>query len=514
MASLIIHGDLSIPGKPLERPLYVRPILNASTNFNGSFSEHIPANVIGVDLVHSAVKRICEGEARGAAVAPTVRIINFSVGDRFRPFDNSISPLARLVDWLSFKYNLLFVISAGNHPSDLELEVGRDDFSSLEKKDLQVAVVKAIAKSMRHRRLLSPAESLNGLTIGAIHGDKSTVVNLGYRFDAFVSEGMPSPLNAIGLGFRRAIKPEIFVPGGRQLFKEKLGSSHKNTIIEIDTSISEPGILVAAPGRIKGELTGRLFTRGTSNATALVTREAAIFLDFIEELRKLPDGQFLSDEYTPALLKAMLVHGAFWSQAADDISKILKTPENSRRIREHLARFIGYGSPNYARVRGATDQRATLIGCGTISSTELKRFILPLPEDLGGKNAWRRLILTLAWLTPVNSSHRLYRGASLSFNPPGKSIQAIRKDVDWRAVQRGTVQHEVLSGDKAIAFKRGETLEVEIACSADAGELSEPIKFALLATLEVDESEKIKIWEGVNEILLEIRERIALRRRI
>jgi hypothetical protein len=155
-----------------------------------------------------------------------------------------------------------------------------------------------------------------------------------------------------------------------------------------------------------------------------------------------------------------------------------------------------------------------LIGCGIISNTELKRFILPLPEDLGGKKAWRRLILTLAWLTPVNSSHRLYRGAYLSFNPPGKSIQATRKDVDWRAVQRGTVQHEVLIGDKAVAFRRGESLELEIACSADAGELIAPIRFALLATLEVDETEKIKVWEGVNEILLEIRERIALRRRV
>ena len=46
------------------------------------------------------------------ASAPHVKIINFSIGDNIRMFSHSMSPMAKLLDWLSFQYDVLFVISA------------------------------------------------------------------------------------------------------------------------------------------------------------------------------------------------------------------------------------------------------------------------------------------------------------------------------------------------------------------------------------------------------------------
>jgi hypothetical protein len=51
--------------------------------------------------------------------APNVIVINASLGDRNKPFTGRMSGWARVVDYLSYAYGLLFVISAGNHLDDL-----------------------------------------------------------------------------------------------------------------------------------------------------------------------------------------------------------------------------------------------------------------------------------------------------------------------------------------------------------------------------------------------------------
>ena len=111
MASLIIHGDLSNPGPAIDTPLYVRPI----TLPYGEKDELLPEDMLAVDLVHRAVKRLFDGEGGSPPAAPSVKIINLSIGDPIRTFHGSMSPMARLLDWLSFEYNVLFIISAGNN---------------------------------------------------------------------------------------------------------------------------------------------------------------------------------------------------------------------------------------------------------------------------------------------------------------------------------------------------------------------------------------------------------------
>jgi hypothetical protein len=89
MASLILHGELDAASAPPTRRLYVRPVLrpDPSDAYHPRRREHTPDDVLLIDLIHRAVKRICEGDANSAAVAPTVRVINLSIGDDARAFD-------------------------------------------------------------------------------------------------------------------------------------------------------------------------------------------------------------------------------------------------------------------------------------------------------------------------------------------------------------------------------------------------------------------------------------------
>ena len=88
MASLILHGDLNAEDDPLPRPLYVRPILSSS---NGE-SEHSDADRLLIDVIHTAVTRM-KGDGGLAGIAPSVFLVNLSLGDVKRPFSGLVSTL-------------------------------------------------------------------------------------------------------------------------------------------------------------------------------------------------------------------------------------------------------------------------------------------------------------------------------------------------------------------------------------------------------------------------------------
>ena len=146
MSSLICLGDISEGGPPVDRKLYVRPIMKPYTDFLGKPIETIPPDILPVDLIHRAVRRLYEHEDGEPPAAETVRVINLSICDVSRPFTFGMSPLARLLDWLSFKYGVLFVVSAGNYAQDIELNVPRSDFNSLGGDQIESAVIEAVAR--------------------------------------------------------------------------------------------------------------------------------------------------------------------------------------------------------------------------------------------------------------------------------------------------------------------------------------------------------------------------------
>ena len=100
----------------------------------------------------------------------------------------------------------------------------------------------------------------------------------------------------------------------------------------------------------------------------------------------------------------------------------------------------------------------------------------------------------------MNCKSQNYRIAHLWFNPKN-DLAMDRICADHRAVQRGTVQHEVLESAKAVDFQDGETIAIKVNCRADAGDIPEPIRYGLAVTLEVAEECDIAIYQEVKDRL-------------
>jgi hypothetical protein len=125
-----------------------------------------------IDTIHRAVLRIKGTEAEDGA-APAVFLINLSMGDVRRPFSGVMSPLARLLDYMADKYGLLFLVSGGNVIGSLEI-ADYPNWTAFERaspEERERAVIKSLNNAKHERTILSPAEELNVLTIGARHHD-------------------------------------------------------------------------------------------------------------------------------------------------------------------------------------------------------------------------------------------------------------------------------------------------------------------------------------------------------
>jgi len=503
MASLILHGDLSAhENQPLNRKLYCVPVMQPDQN-SPTQDEHMPNDVFFEDRIHIAVRRMFEGTDAVPPQAATVKIINLSIGDRERPFIHTPSPWARLLDWLSWKYRVLFLVSAGNFSDKIDVGLNHAAFSALSDGEKVQATLKAIAKTLSSRRLLSPAESLNSVTVGALHSDAAgEYLQHLPRIDLMPQEAIFSPAMRLGHGFRRSIKPEVLFPGGRQLYQ----TPHMNGVSEysIDKSLVSPGISVAWDSPTPGNLKNTVFTRGTSNATALATRGASRIYDMLVSLRE-QEGEDLPEPLMAVLIKALLVHGARQDELIKShLSNALKDAENSRHFKEVVSRYLGYGAVDIQRVLMCTDQRATVLGCSEIRENEVHEYTFPLPPALSAKKLWRRLVITLAWFSPINPDHRDLREAKLELQPGGAKwdeipLRLTRQDGDHNQVLRGTIQHEVLEGSNIIAaYQDDEVLRIRVVCKKDATvRLDEVIPYGLAVTLEVKEDVQIQVYEQI-----------------
>lgn len=498
MASLILHNELDAEDVPLQRPLYVRPLMKSRSGWDGRFVEQIPEDELVVDLVHKAFVRIF-GSSTVTGVAPTVKVINLSIGDENQQFTQFMSAWARLIDWLAWNYKVLILVSAGNQNGNISLDIPKGTIASLPEGERQSAVLHAVNNMAHSRRLLSPAESVNALTVGASHSDFSTIVGASTDRYCLYSDSMPSPYNSLGLGHRRAIKPDVLMAGGRIHYREPIVQPGENTILEVISSPTRPpGQKAATPGR-SGDITAVRFFRGTSNATALTSRTAAQLYETLELLRNEPGGEVLQEKYTAVLLKALIVHGVQGHESYQVLHRAFESIVGRYKIKEHISRYLGYGEVNPSRVFNSTDQRATLLGCDELSNGEAHLYRVHLPSCFNQK-LWRRLTVTLAWLSPVEPRNRRYRCAALSFQPDNaKTIGVSRREsADHHACRRGTVQHEVFEGNNATPFITGDTLNIRVSCRIDGKTYAEErIPYAIAVSLEIAENQEIAIFEEI-----------------
>lgn len=485
MASLILNGDLN-KKEYMEHSIYLRPILKPREVGPDTFVEEVPEDCLIVDKIHASVIRMFEAKNGLEPVAPSIRVINLSLGDPARQLATLMSPLARLIDYLAYKYSVLFVVSAGNHPETINM-LG-DTFDELKKKNIQERgedYFGCIAKNQRNVKVLSPAENINGLTIGAIYDDYCDIDENDRTIFA-VPRGFPSPISAYGKGYRSIITPDLYYRGGRKFIFGSL-----NGKCQWVQSNREPGCKVAAPTS-DATKNGQAFTFGTSDATALISHEALKCYDVLRDIYQTETGELPTKEYMPILIKAMLTHGASWGSLAKQLANIVGGKE------KQVSKWLGYGIPDVSRVEKCAKNRVTLIGSGSLKKDEGHVFTLPLPIDISSKVIKRRLIVTLAYFSPIEANKQAYRSAKLWFDVVGnKQLATSRENTEWQAVQKGTLQHEIFEGEKALVWDDDKEIQIKVNCKEDAGKIKKAIPYCIFVTFEVAEGQDIDVYSKV-----------------
>ncbi|MGQ0467691.1 MAG: S8 family peptidase [Sporichthyaceae bacterium] len=482
MASLIVHGDLSGSGPPLDRPIHVRPVLQPHA-FNGE--EAVLPGELFTDLLHRAIRRIVEGDGTRPAAAPSVRIVNLSIGAESRAVIRRVSPSGRLLDWLAVRYNLLFVVSAGNHhrrPVTIPTEAAHSIDTA------RPAAFRSARAMGRHRSVLPPGDAINALTVGARHLDDGDGLVIPSSAWDLIPAGMPALYSAIGPGASRSIKPEIHHAGGRALYLPPAveeGAAEVQLVLA-RTQVAGPGHQVAAAGGL-GALDATAFCHGSSNAAALVSREASGLFDLLEAgVEDEADASFPDAQYFPVLVKALLVHASSWGEEENRLRTLLALG-TGREARRDLTNLLGYGSLHPPRLGTAATNRAVLIGAGSIGRDERHTHLVPLPPSLRAKADWHRFTVTLAYFAPTVGGLNRYRGAKVFFEKLGDAATGgSRIDADRYAARRGSVQHELVEGREAMVFGDGESLPIHVECMDDAQRLQRgtTIRYGLVVSVE------------------------------
>lgn len=489
MASIVAHGDLAAPTlSSVSRPIYIRPIMRPDKAFGKK--ETFPEDTLIVDLVHRAVKRIFDGDG-GSPVAPSIRIINLSIGDEAHQFLGRPSPLAKLLDWLSFKYRVLFVISVGNQHLDLiPIKGGLGELKEMNIPDRAKRISDSLVRERRNLRLLSPAESLNSITVGALYSDYSDIAESSLAIQP-VEEGYVSPITSFGSGITRSVKPEILYPGGKFLVSAK----GENSVGLAHSGRRGPGVLVAAPS---ANVAAREYTAeaGTSCSAAAISHECEANYDALENVFSSAGYPGVPEDYAALLLKAMTVHGCIY----DSIGKVVEKQFSAKH--KDCTQWVGYGYPDFQRTRECALNRVTTFGFGDIGKEEGQKFRIPLPLNFSSEVIDRRLVVTLAYFSPIAFNRQEYRHAQLWFERVGLTKERLvpyREYTDWKAIRRGTLQHQSFVGSGGLSWdEETDEIEILVSCSGASGLPSLGklrIPYALLVTFET--KQPINVYQPV-----------------
>ena len=510
MASLILHGDLNLAGQVLSRPLHVRPVLCALADEE---QECFQCDRLLIDVIYQAVRRMKEGDEKGdersEATAAGVFLVNLSLGDSRRPFSGPISPWARLLDVLAERYGILFLVSAGNIQEPLPIRgfANGIQFEDGDPRDRERKVLSALSEQKAFRTLLSPAEALNPVTVGAMHSDAvdGDGPRGAFAIDPYHTCELPNVSSALGLGYRKAVKPDIHMPGGREHLQPQ---DSKETLLVVP-KMKGSGLRAASPDGA-GDLARTSLIMGTSAATALATRAAHLIFDALMGRDDGPMGADFEPKFYGVVVKALLIHRAKWGSRADFLDgEDGPGPHGQGKHterRDNIARLLGFGFPEVEEALSCTPNRATLVGYGMIKAGEVNIHRIPLPQSLENATEPRSLTVTVAWFSPVNRRHQAYRQAKLEVKPlqEPKDVVGVerlsRQQPPSTSVERGTVSHTRYEGNHAVSFIDDGHVGLRIVCREQAGTLDQSIRYGIAVTIEAGEG--IPVYEEVRTRLL------------
>lgn len=368
------------------------------------------------------------------------RIFNLSLGNSNAPYDGMhVRGLAYILDVLSRRHNILFVVSTGNFCGSEDPAVPVNSW-----RDEYPEYLLAEQSS-----IIDPAPAMSVLTVGSIARHNATIDT--QRFPEIyqlspASENQPSPFTRHGPSVKGAFKPDLVAAGGNLACPMRIADGQWRQI--------EKGLGVLT---FNHEFVGNTIFKevsGSSLAAPYITHLA---------------GRLLNEYPTSSanLLRAMLVNHAYLPNEvvttfSEDFRNAYK--EDKSTLNRNVARDVaGYGAVNEGDLFRSSDNTVVLLSEQTIEKNSCQFFELPLPADFLRKaRATRELTVTLAYSPAVRTtrveylatqiSFRLVKGASLDevqrhFNQASKADVESRnddavpnRDVSAQQRSRGTVQ--------------------------------------------------------------------------
>ena len=123
---------------------------------------------------------------------------------------------------------------------------------------------------------------------------------------------------------------------------------------------------------------------------------------------------------------------------------------------------------------------------------------MPLPLDISSKVIKKRLIVTLAYFSPIEAKKQAYRAAKIWFNVIGNDqLASKRENTEWQSVQKETLQHEIFEDKKALIWNDDKYIQIKVNCKEDAGKIEEAIRYCIIVTFEVAEGQNIDVYSKV-----------------
>jgi len=310
---------------------------------------------------------------------PNCRIVNLSLGNSYNKLidGNRQFNLSTLIDELSKKYNMIFVVPSGNIFDELCESDSYPDYLI----------------NSNEIRIIDPAPSALALTIGAVYNiNGPTGVPAIYH---------PSRITRVGPGYGGMIKPDLVENGGG-------GYGEESSVVTVN------------PNWIRD---GRLFTleSGTSFSVPKISHCLAKLVN------AFPD-------YSNNMIKALLISSSTIPKDRPESLSDIDLYNNSNAKLMDFLKIYGYGIPNYDKSRYSGNNRVILLSDNKIKLNHIHTYSFYIPKEFVLSRGARRLSVTLVFDPPVNKNRSDYLGttmeARLFREPDTNEIKKLFSSVD------------------------------------------------------------------------------------
>jgi Subtilase family len=301
------------------------------------------------------------------------RIFNHSIAGSTPCRTQYMSAWAAEIDNLSWEYDILFIVAAGNLPIDGSL--GNSRLSIRDR--LQQGKLHPDYLLSDSCRVPNPAQSFQALTVGSV--SLQTFRDLSRK--SIAQQDYPSSFSCTGLGLWDSIKPEVVEYGG-------------DLVSDGGTPPSLTYPPEVCPDLVRSTLNGGPMSArdciGTSYAAPKVAHIAACLA------AELPNESCL-------LYRALIVQSARFPSWVETTSFDL----------DNAIRLLGYGIPNLDRALGGSNNRITLIARGErrIGARQAHIYEVSLPNELRSPGDDRdiRIEITLSYKAKPRRTRRARR---------------------------------------------------------------------------------------------------------